>query len=459
MVTPLRVLLSLNYELAREEKRIFLCSKVFVFGGAVRDVLLKREIKDMDIATTSEDIKKKIIRILKDSLFAKEIDIGKKFGLSRFVLPGNFIIDIHKIDKLYEFLQSRDFTINSLAVPLLEFPHFFLNGSRKNLIDFCNGYRCLKRNTIRLCYGKAFEDDPVRILRLARLSSQLGFFPEKEALKKAEESVHKLSDIAKERICEEIIAAAGKNSGFYRFLSVISESGIDKHIFKKKTSDRDLQLIKEFSIMFYNASTQLLAGKRDYSLLPYVRIAIVLWQKNVNKKAKIKPEIKPEINNKRDNNKLDVYPEWTKHGKNQFLKAFCLIEEAYFLVKKLDSENSKKKLEYLAKNAKNEIIAYFLKSDSDCYLLKISLLMTFREVLKVNLYHLNHLDLAKIAKISYYVKSARNLLSGNEIFSLIKTGKNQINKVLYELQIKVVKGRVLNKKDAVMWVSKNYGRH
>ncbi len=89
----------------------------FIVGGAVRDILLGKELKDIDIA-----VKGDAINIAKK--FAQEINgsfvlLDKEFGIARIVKNSQFIdISILRGDSIHSDLSERDITINAMAIPL-----------------------------------------------------------------------------------------------------------------------------------------------------------------------------------------------------------------------------------------------------------------------------------------------------------------------------------------------------
>ncbi|CAL4318148.1 tRNA CCA-pyrophosphorylase [Buchnera aphidicola] len=149
--------------------------KVYLVGGAVRDFLLNLPIKDRDWvvvgSTPKELIKKKFKQVGKDFpvfLHPKTFEeyalarTEKKFG---FGYTG-FKTSYSKKITLYQDLLRRDLTINAVA-----------QDKNGDFIDPVNGIRDLKLRLLRHI-SKNFQDDPLRILRVARFSAKfahLGF--------------------------------------------------------------------------------------------------------------------------------------------------------------------------------------------------------------------------------------------------------------------------------------------
>jgi len=154
---------------------------VFVVGGFVRDLLLRKKNLDLDIVVDGDGI-----------AFAEEfacrhqcrIRSHSKFGTAVIIFPDGFKVDVASARLEYYLepgalpqvenasikidLYRRDFTINALAISL--------NRSRfGELIDFFGGQRDLRDKAIRVLHNLSFVEDPTRIFRAIRLEQRLGF--------------------------------------------------------------------------------------------------------------------------------------------------------------------------------------------------------------------------------------------------------------------------------------------
>jgi tRNA nucleotidyltransferase/poly(A) polymerase len=161
----------------------------YFVGGFVRDILLNRNIKDIDIVAEGIDYNEcaKILnRYIKGSIIPFKDNIR--------ITKNDLIIDVSKLrgDKIVDDLNKRDFTINNLAY------HF-----DKGLIG---NYKDLEDNVIRIAYNDAFKDDPLRVLRGYRFVSQLGFIIEDNTRSLMLEFTPYLLEIPSERILTELNA-------------------------------------------------------------------------------------------------------------------------------------------------------------------------------------------------------------------------------------------------------------
>ncbi|AHH10898.1 [cytidine(C)-cytidine(C)-adenosine (A)]-adding enzyme [Borrelia coriaceae] len=186
----------------------------FLVGGALRDLLLKKIPDDFDFTTnaTPEEIMR---------LFPNNIQTGIKHGTISIIFNKKiFEVTTYRIDidyenkrapktikftnNLNEDLKRRDFTINSIAMDILNC----------KIIDCYNGKQDLNKKIIK-CIGepnKRFEEDALRILRAARFASTLDFTIDQNTLISMQYKKANILFLSKERINNEFIKLLeGKN--------------------------------------------------------------------------------------------------------------------------------------------------------------------------------------------------------------------------------------------------------
>jgi tRNA nucleotidyltransferase (CCA-adding enzyme) len=165
---------------------------VYLVGGFVRDLLLERENRDLDVVVEGDGLA--FAEALAAALGGR-VRIHRAFLTAVVVDVEGFHIDVAtarsefyrapaalpevQTSALRQDLFRRDFTINTLAIRLGPEPG-------PELIDYFGGRRDLKENTLRVLHSLSFIDDPTRILRAVRLELRLGFHISPETLHLAE---------------------------------------------------------------------------------------------------------------------------------------------------------------------------------------------------------------------------------------------------------------------------------
>ncbi len=200
----------------------------YLVGGYLRDSLLGRETKDLDIALSGawEELPR---------IFAARIS-GRFFWLDEKRLQGRVVKKNGGEISFFDFaplrggtvmddLASRDFTINALALPL--------GGERRELIDPLDGRDDLLHGLIRSCSAAAFDDDPLRLMRAIRFAAELGFAIEENTWETLCAKGALLKGVAGERVRDELfrtLAAPGCGVSLQR----LWDSGLWGEIFPLK---------------------------------------------------------------------------------------------------------------------------------------------------------------------------------------------------------------------------------
>jgi hypothetical protein len=171
----------------------------WLVGGAVRDVLLGREVRDVDLAVPAEALN--LARAWAGVLDAAFVPLDATRGCARLVLhDSGTVIDVAELraPSLEADLAARDFTINALAVPLAP-PH--------EVIDPTGGVADLRARRIRCPGSEVLDDDPLRGLRAVRFAGELGFEIEEATRRWIRGRAASLGAVAAERIRDELLRA------------------------------------------------------------------------------------------------------------------------------------------------------------------------------------------------------------------------------------------------------------
>ncbi len=212
--------------------------EAYVIGGYVRDLLLGRPSKDIDIVVIGNgmDLAEKAGAILR----VKKVSFFKNFGTAQFIykdLDVEFVgarKESYREDSrkplvedgtLQDDQNRRDFTINALAIKLHR-------DGFGELVDPFNGLEDLENGILRtpLEPSQTYSDDPLRMMRAIRFATQLDFKIESKSLKAISENAYRLDIISQERIMDElnkIILSPTPSRGF----KLLYSTGLLKEFF------------------------------------------------------------------------------------------------------------------------------------------------------------------------------------------------------------------------------------
>lgn len=179
--------------------------EAFVVGGAVRDLLLSREVvEDLDLAVPSGALA--LANALARRLGGAFVVLDEARGAARVVVEGEgreFQADLTDLraPTLDADLRLRDFSVNALAVPLGP----LVREGKVPVHDPTGGLGDLARRRLRLASPRVLEEDPLRALRGVRLSAELGFALDAGAKRAARTVAPRLGAVAPERIRDELV--------------------------------------------------------------------------------------------------------------------------------------------------------------------------------------------------------------------------------------------------------------
>jgi len=167
--------------------------EAWVVGGAVRDELLGRELVDLDIAVREP---KAAARAYANRSGGAPFQLSDRHGAWRVALADGRTVDFTPFPgTIEEDLATRDFTINAIAVPL----------AGGEPVDPFEGRADLDAKLIRAVSPTVFTDDPLRLMRAARLEDELGFRLEPETERLLRENAALVSVPARERTLAELV--------------------------------------------------------------------------------------------------------------------------------------------------------------------------------------------------------------------------------------------------------------
>lgn len=167
----------------------------WIVGGAVRDAALDREVSDLDLVVAGDP--GAAARAIAKETDAHAFELSAEFGTWRVVAKrSDWQIDVtvRRGGTIEADLAERDFTIGAVAVPL--------GGGEP--IDPYAGLADLADKQLRAVGEQSFGDDPLRLLRAARLAAELELEIEPRTVKLARAVAARAADPAGERQLAEL---------------------------------------------------------------------------------------------------------------------------------------------------------------------------------------------------------------------------------------------------------------
>ena len=167
----------------------------WIVGGAVRDAVLGREVTDLDLAVAGDP--GAAARAIAGGLGEHAFELSAEFGTWRVVAAGRgWQIDVTALrgESIEADLGERDFTIGAVAVPL----------AGGEPVDPYAGLVDLADKQLRAVSERSFGDDPLRLLRAARLAAELELEIEPRTAALARAAAPHAADPAGERQLAEL---------------------------------------------------------------------------------------------------------------------------------------------------------------------------------------------------------------------------------------------------------------
>lgn len=226
-------------------------TSAYVVGGWVRDLILKRPCKDIDILAVGSGINM-AEKVAKKAGHRVKVNVFKNFGTAQLIyedLNIEFVgarkesyrsesrKPIVEDGTLQDDLNRRDFTINALAISL----------NKKDfgcLLDSFKGLEDIENKIIRtpLDPDITYSDDPLRMMRAIRFATQLNFKIEASSFQAIIKNKERISIVSKERITDElnkIILSTQPSVGF----KLLFDSGLLHLIFPQMTMLHGVEII------------------------------------------------------------------------------------------------------------------------------------------------------------------------------------------------------------------------
>jgi len=216
--------------------------KIYQVGGAVRDEMLGKVSKDLDLLVVGVELND-LARVL--TRFGKTNLVGKAFGIIKFVPDGateEIDISIPRIDSKSTGKGHKDFEVKLGKGITLQQDQlrrdFWMNAIAKDIetgeihdIDK-KGQTDIENQQIRVIGSQAFKEDPLRMLRAVQFAARFGFTIESETMKQIKKNVRLINTVSAERFQEEFRKMFEKGTPSIG-VDLLKETGILKKLFPK----------------------------------------------------------------------------------------------------------------------------------------------------------------------------------------------------------------------------------
>ena len=205
--------------------------KIYLVGGAVRDILLGRKIRDFDF--TVEGLVRPIGKNIANELGGAYYVLDDEREMVRVIIEdeqiGKFDVDIAQLtgETIEDDLQERDFTINAMAIAV---------GSEKKFVDPLNGLADMENKKLRMCAPDSLQNDPLRSLRAIRMCLEFELTMDENLLEAMYDARSRLYVSSMERYRDEMfkIIRLHKNA---EAVCLCQKFGLLDHLFPEWNTD------------------------------------------------------------------------------------------------------------------------------------------------------------------------------------------------------------------------------
>jgi len=225
--------------------------EAYLVGGYIRDALLRRYTRDVDIAISGDATT--LAQEVAEHFNGKFLLLGNTKSVARVILPEVHLDFSTMQGTIAEDLDRRDFSINAMAVNF--------RGIAKNsaIIDPNNGYKDIKQKVVRVINENAFMQDPIRLLRAIRHASQLGFAIDEKTKKLLERDSALITQVAEESICDEVCAIIATKMS-HSSLRQMDELGLISPLFPELAACKGVEQPKEHNWDVFDHSIETVAA-------------------------------------------------------------------------------------------------------------------------------------------------------------------------------------------------------
>jgi poly(A) polymerase len=239
-------------------------SDIWIVGGALRDELLGRPVRDVDVAVAGDPAP--VARAVADSVRGPVFRLSEAFGAWRVIdRRGGRVFDVSPLqgDTIEADLARRDFTINAMARAVTAAGALTAETlPAGDIVDPLGGRADLEARVLRVLGPEAYEQDSLRPLRLARFAAELGFGPDPETERLTAEAAPRAADAAGERVFGELrrlVIADGVLTG----LALADRLGLLRAVLPELADLHDVEQSRYHHLDVYDHSLEVLAMQID----------------------------------------------------------------------------------------------------------------------------------------------------------------------------------------------------
>lgn len=250
--------------------------KAYLVGGAVRDLLLNIDPLDFDfVGEIDEEMHFHLSREISERLNCS-YDYNKHYHTAKFNF-NDYEIDFVMARREYydgiaakprvysacliEDLKRRDYTINSMAIPLY-------NDEKYKIVDPYMGRDDLDRKVVKVLHRKSFKDDPTRVFRGIKYAGRFGFYFDVDTSNLIVDCINNgyIGCLKPERIKHEIIGILDETSSLrclnfvknYEIFDNLINNTVNINLNINQRSFNELDDIRKFVVLLYENDMEIL---------------------------------------------------------------------------------------------------------------------------------------------------------------------------------------------------------
>lgn len=443
----------------------FFPNQVYLVGGSVRDYLLGKTTYDRDLIVVDEDARSFSLK-LAEFFGATHIPLDEVNKIYRIVLSDkeNYLDITNPVENsLEKDILRRDLTINAIAVDI----------KTGNVVDLCNGISDLEHKRLRGVREENFVDDPLRLLRVFRFYSVLGFELDESLAFIAKKYSHLVLNPAKERIEYELMKLfdgqftdeallkmdeCGVLEKYFPFVTELKQVPPNLH-HHLDLFHHSIETVKQISILYNNSSEKVKAHMNRVDFGGFSRIAHLRLAGFLHDIGKFSTwTIEEDTGRHRFIKHDDVGAKLAK----PILKSMCFsnkqIDYLTLMIKKHMYPTAVVSAPELTDKVKMRFVRKMEDNAIDNILLAQADRLSARgpeiteNIVNENISALNNL-LEFYLKAKETLKPLPKLLDGNEVMNILSIEPSpQLGRIMEALQEAQISGDILTKDEAVAFI-------